>query len=634
MAACVGIRLRNMEENMYREIAVCGVHFNEDKETVRRQLAQLKADGVTSVQIYCHWNKFEPEKRGEFSFDYYDDMVKEIQDAGLRFLPFLLLGPRYSAPDWWMKEEGHVAMVCLEHKKECPVESIWNPAFRKEIERVYEAFAQHYVPMDVLESVQLGINGDYGEAIMPVVGNWPGAYHTHRGFWCGGEDAKASFREYLKDHFGSIESLNERWHSHYNGYEEVEPFLKEFRPSLTAWLDLLDWYHASMTEYSDFCLATAKKAFDKVPVYLCTGGVEEPEHASSFAEQAKISAKNGCGVRLTNEGNNFFENFYLTIHMQSACEQYGAFLGLEPVGPILPEGVAVRTYGSAAYGDVQIFHYYSNLHDQKDGSNAGAIVKRYEDLIGERKPDRKVTMFWPIIDSWAKSAPVSDNIRLAITEIRKAYDLNAADEKMILDDFLKDTKVLVMLDTAVSTKATLIKIAEWVKEGGTLIANCHPFDETYHRVPEFEAVLGMTDESEEVWGHSEYMLNAQDWMTGLKTCEHQHSMIAWNKLSEDVIPIYENSARVGDSNGTQLSYCAFEKRTGAGRAFYFAAPLDLDTPADAIWTPSPAFRLLLEDCCRAYAGEEPMVLEEGQIVKTRVGEKELILNDNFEITWG
>lgn len=618
---------------MQGEIAVCGVHFDRDKETVRRELAQLKADGVTSVQIYCHWNKFEPEKRGIFCFDYYDEMVKEIQDAGLRFLPFLLMGPRYSAPDWWLESEGHVGMVCLEHGKECPAESIWNMAFRQEIERVYAAFAQHYLPWNVLESVQLGINGDYGEAIMPVVGNWPGAYHTHRGFWCGGKDAKQSFRKYLQTRFCSIEQLNLRWSTRFSSFDEVQPFLKEFGPSMTASLDLLDWYHASMTEYSDFCLEAAKKVFPDVPVYLCTGGIEEPEHASSFSEQAKAAAKNGCGVRLTNEGNNFFENFYLTIHMQSACEFYGAFLGLEPVGPILPEGVAVRTYGSIAYGDRQIFHYYGNLHEQKDGRDAGQIVKRYEDMIRERRPDRRITVFWPIVDSWAKSAQVSDNIRLAVSEIRKSYDLNAADEKMILDGCLKETKVLLMLDTAVSTREALLAVAKWVEDGGTLLANCHPFDETYRRVPEFEAVFGMNEASEEVWGHSEYALCAQDWMKGLLDCGQQHSMIAWNKLDSDVIPIYENSARVGGENGTQLAYCAFAHPYGKGRALYFAAPLDLDAPADAIWTPSPAFGLLLEDCCRAYAGEEPMILKKGQIVKTRIDGRELVLNENFEIVW-
>ena len=46
--------------------------------------------------------------------------------------------------------------------------------------------------MDVLEAVMPGICGDYGESIMPVWGNWPGDYHTHLGYWCGGEDAIAA----------------------------------------------------------------------------------------------------------------------------------------------------------------------------------------------------------------------------------------------------------------------------------------------------------------------------------------------------------------------------------------------------------------------------------------------------------
>lgn len=75
-------------------------------------------------------------------------------------------------------------------------------------------------------------------------------------------------------------------------------------------------------------------------------------------------------------------------------------------------------------------------------------------------------------------------------------------------------------------------------------------------------------------------------MRSLCDCSRQHSMIGWNKL---------------------------------------------DAPADAIWTPSPAFRLLLEDCCRAYAGEEPMILDEDEIIKTRVCGKELVLKKGYEI---
>ena len=60
------------------EIVVCGVPFEKGEEEAKKALAKLKADGVTAVQIYCHWNKFEPEARGEFSFGYYDDKPQHI----------------------------------------------------------------------------------------------------------------------------------------------------------------------------------------------------------------------------------------------------------------------------------------------------------------------------------------------------------------------------------------------------------------------------------------------------------------------------------------------------------------------------------------------------------------------------
>lgn len=145
---------------------------------------------------------FEPEKRGEFDWSFYDREIRALQQAGLKFVPFLPLGPKYTVPEWWLRDPNHRGLVCLEHGKESPVESIWNPAFRAEMERVMAAFAAHYGPWNVLESVQPGICGDYGEAIFPVLGNWPGDYHTHQGFWCGGEDAAASFRAAMRKKYG------------------------------------------------------------------------------------------------------------------------------------------------------------------------------------------------------------------------------------------------------------------------------------------------------------------------------------------------------------------------------------------------------------------------------------------------
>ncbi|MCL2352555.1 MAG: beta-galactosidase [Firmicutes bacterium] len=378
------------------EIVVCAEQI-WDRPDVSSILNQMKAAGVTSVQIYTFWKDFEPNERGGFEWGRYDRRVGLIRDAGLKYVPFILIGPKYASPGWWLKSPDHLGLVCLEHGKESPIDSIWNPLLRPEVERVLEAFAAHYLPWGVLESVQPGICGDYGEAIMPVIGNWPGDYHTHPGYWMGGGLAAASFREWLQARYGGIKALCAAWNYPYASFGEISPFLPHKAPSLTARFDELDWYKDSMTGFVDFWMAACRKFFPDTPVYMCTGGQEEPEHASSFSAQAKACARHGGGVRLTNECNRFFENFFTTSYTHSACEFYGAYLGLEPVGPLTPEGVAARMFGSGAYGNRQIFFYYNNIFKLPDEN----------DFTISNDRTLRFTRYLPLIGGSAAGSPLS-----------------------------------------------------------------------------------------------------------------------------------------------------------------------------------------------------------------------------------
>ena len=87
-----------------REIVVCGVPFETSQEKVA--LRKLKDIGVTSVQIYTFWKKIEPDGRGKFDWAFYDREVALIQEAGLKYVPFLLMGPKYAASQWWLESPG------------------------------------------------------------------------------------------------------------------------------------------------------------------------------------------------------------------------------------------------------------------------------------------------------------------------------------------------------------------------------------------------------------------------------------------------------------------------------------------------------------------------------------------------
>ena len=72
-------------------------------------------------------------------------------------------------------------------------------------------FAKRYGKSGVIETVLLGIQGDFGEAIYSVTGggwtfNMPGEYHNHAGYWCDDPYALASFRKAIADKYGSVDA--------------------------------------------------------------------------------------------------------------------------------------------------------------------------------------------------------------------------------------------------------------------------------------------------------------------------------------------------------------------------------------------------------------------------------------------
>lgn len=616
---------------MAHEIVVCGIPFGKAEE--REALRIVKDAGFTSVQIYVFWNRIEPRKRGEFDWSYYDRQVKLIQEAGLKWVPFLIFGPAYGFPKWWLESDRHVGYKCLEHNTENAVESLWNPVWREEVTRLLEAFSAHYLPMNVIESVQPGISGDYGEAIFPAVGNWPGMYHTHRGYWCMDDYAQADFRRAMKEKYGSVEAMNAKWRSAYKSFDELIPFMRHKAPSRTAYFDMMMWYKASMTDYDAFWMRECRRLFPDLPVYMCTGGVEEPWLGADFAEQARASALYQGGIRLTNETNTFSLNYYSTAHTVSACKHYGAYMGLEPVGPMIPKGVTTRMFGSAAYGNRQIFHYYSNLVSEAYGHQGAERVKRYEHLIGERMPQSKVAMFWPLDQAWVEAQPVSKAISLAMNYIRRQYETWMLSETLILDGALERCNVLIMLDVAFTRREVLEKIADWVKRGGVVLTNNRITDIEGDPVWPFDNALGFVEESQLCGGITRFYPQLQPWNREVTGQDIFTNALSWWKLAGDTVPLFESkpSKSAPDDNyqtETMKVYSGFEHPYGKGRGVFYCGPLDMDADPDQIFGVSRAFEHLLMDVCRAFSSLTPLGTKPDEIARARYGEGKLILKED------
>ena len=177
-------------------------------------IPNLKALGVTSQEIYVRWNLCEPQE-GVYDWSVFDRYVKLYKKYNLKWVPFLIVGPTYSLPTWFYKKPGSQGFVCLEHGEESGVQSLWNPVLKTHVSRFIKAFCEHYRDERVIETVLLGVSGNFGEAIYPVNGNAiveavNGIDHSHSGFWAGDKYALADFTRFLRAKYADDAALSPR----------------------------------------------------------------------------------------------------------------------------------------------------------------------------------------------------------------------------------------------------------------------------------------------------------------------------------------------------------------------------------------------------------------------------------------
>ena len=432
-------------------------------------LPPLRALGATSHETYVTWRACQP-KPGQWDFSHYDACVEAHEKAGLKWVPFLILSPSYSLPKWFYGSEEHVGYRCLEHNVETSIQSLWHPATRKHVDAFVKAFAQRYGRRGVIESVLLGITGNYGEAIYPVsdgsAKSWTakphGPYHSHPGMWCGDPYARAAFGKWLIGRYGSLAKINAAWRTSFKKYADAQPVLQAKAPSALAWRDTVDFYRHSMNDWADFWLAATRKHMPPgTRIYLCTGGHAPPEHGSEFGIQSKIAAKYGAGIRITNEASDYPLNFAITRWVSSACRFYGTFFGYEPAGHVDHKGVVARIYNATCSGATQLHFYAGNLLGTKARTAAWG---KYGHLMKPRRPRVDVAVWYPNRTVDFRKADVI----FLLKKMRGVCDYDIVDAQMIRDGALKGYRNLVCISPGPYDRHTLYKVDGWLASGGHL----------------------------------------------------------------------------------------------------------------------------------------------------------------------
>lgn len=454
---------------------------------------RIRNMGFSSVEQYVTWETVENAGEGIFDFSGWDEQVATLKRYGLKWVPFLIAGPAYSLPDWYRRSEEFRGAVCLEHRIESRIQSIFDKRFERHIDRFLGAFAEQYREAGVIESLLLGITGDFGEAIYPVTGTtWttviPGYYHTHGGYWCGDRYAEADFRErMLAKYGGDLDALNRAWGTDIRqaagvefpdirsdgveGFRVDEPtqpgrFAIHSAADRRRWLDFVGWYREAMNELAASWMGMTRRHFPDHPIYLCTGGDASPHQGAHFGDQCRVAAEYGGGVRITNEASNYGRNFVVTHWVASAGRFYGAYFGFEPAGGVDERGVTGRIYNAAASGAKNLHFYQPNIFEREETvdawiENVGRI------RIGE--PAEEVAILYP--DTPLVLGELAfDEFGRRTALLRDVLNFDFADDGMIVAGMLEQYRVLLILGGRHLEARTLEAVRAWVEEGGRLVA--------------------------------------------------------------------------------------------------------------------------------------------------------------------
>lgn len=495
-----------------------------------RAFENCKKAGITSLQSYVTWAEIE-KKPGLLDFSTYDVLVEKLLKHGLKWVPFLIMGPYYATPQWFQKSNHSVYAKCLEHEKQCKIQSIWNPYLAKYVDHFIGLLANHYRDRTLFESIALGISGNWGEAIYPATGGFLGGFHVHPGWWCGDDYALAAFRRFAAEKYGSLTSLNRLWATTFKNFSEIslprvkQPFWKgpyyetikviphNFKPALKRlrqrwsdtfspsinllrttlskfqsgprieklqrWLDFTEWYQKSMTDWAEFWIRTTRKYFPAEEIYLVTGGEGEPILGADFSAQTEMAAKYKSGIRVTNQNDDYGESFVRTRLVASASRHYGTYFATEEAGVNRPHGVTMRIFDAATSGARGI--YFKGIVGTGTDICTNRNLTPGEPTQGAEKLLQNIhhiSLLKSITDLAVLFPNTSININHSVigslynrcSKLRSIADLDLIDENMIGDGLLSEYRFLVILAGSVLRKYTLAQIRNWVAGGGILIS--------------------------------------------------------------------------------------------------------------------------------------------------------------------
>lgn len=452
-------------------------------QVTSKSIAQLKRVSCFAACDYLSWSLTE-QKPGLWDFSFFRDHAVQLHADGIKYNVFPWL---HFPPKWFQDDPRFIPYKCLEHDQPLKQLSLWAPFTHTIYQTFYAQLAK--AMGDQIDFIRLAMPSEYGEIGYPVgMTNWLVPQpHVHKGFWCGDPYARQSFRDYAWKRYQTLSALNKAWGTTFKSKAEIA------FPSVTTeavalclqpdqiftrvhWLDFMDWYNQSWTDFMVWSTAEVKRSFPGSGLpqegkdlrtrkeIIVSLGYGEESPATGNDQSRHIAAMKNAGLSAQTPGDI---GYFATRRVSTACTLYGVPYYTEPPGSVNRDKEVQRIWMDASNGSQVYFDYPDNMDQARD------LFSEYKVFLNGHRSQTNIALLLPtttcqLHTEWAWPPYLSQFSDV----LRKQQDFEVIDERMIADGALSrfGIHLLVLANAEYLKSNTLKRLQSWVQQGGVLIS--------------------------------------------------------------------------------------------------------------------------------------------------------------------
>lgn len=430
------------------------------------QIEQLKRCSCRAMCDYIAWCTVEQEP-GVWDWSFYRRNAEMLEAAGLEYNVFCWL---HFPPRWFLNSDRFVGYEDLATGETIPQMSLWSPEALKLYDEFYERLAKALG--DKIAFIRLAMPSEYGEiGYCTGMTKWlVPQEHARPAYWCGDRHAREHFAGRMLERYTSLDALNRAWATQFSSAGDIQmpdvsqPMaqLVDASPGRTHWLDFMEWYQQSWTDFMIDAVTVTRQHFPDREMIISLGYAAEAGRYGN--DQGRhIKAMSGLNVAAQTPGAI---GYFAARRVSTACRVYGVSYFTEPPGSVSREQQVLRIWMDASNGTQTWFDYLPNMDRARD------LFVRYKKHLTGQPPVCDLGLWLP---TWHHYLNPDENwprqLEAVAGELRELCDYEILDDHMIADGGLErlNIRVLVLADADYLSVAAVNAVRRWVEGGGVFI---------------------------------------------------------------------------------------------------------------------------------------------------------------------